>query len=78
MDNVIEFFKSFDFQNLLILVVVMWYFTRELEQKIEKKIDDMRDDISDIHRDLKTMNTRIGRLEGTTYGSKIYEIINEE
>ena len=61
MHELIEFFKAFNVQTIISLGVIMWYFTRDV--KIE---------IRSIHKDLKGMDTRLSRLEGTVYGKDLY------
>ena len=64
MEHVLAFLREFNFQNILSMAVIMWYFTRDLKASIEQ-----------VDHDLMNMNTRISRLEGTVYGSDIYNKI---
>ena len=66
MDKILEFFIGFNIQNLLSMAAIMWYFTRDIKKDIER-----------VDHDLRKMNTRIGRLEGTVYGKDIYTKIEE-
>lgn len=67
MDKVLDFFKEFNLQTILSMVAVVWYFTREVKNSIDS-----------LHEDMKKMNTRVSRLEGTVYGKEIYNHIDEE
>ena len=49
-----------------VITLVILYFTRDLKASIDN-----------LDRDLKDMNTRIARLEGTVYGKDIYNTIKE-
>lgn len=61
MEELLKFFKDFNVQTIMTVLLGMWYFTRDI--KIE---------IRAIHKDLKGMDTRLSRLEGTTYGKDLY------
>lgn len=63
MTDIVEFLKGFSLQNIICMIAVMWYFTREVLQKIEV-----------MDRDLRAMNTRLSRTEGTVYGQDLYEL----
>lgn len=62
MKELIDLLKDFNIQQLIVMVVVMWYFTRDI--KIE---------IRAIHKDLKGMDIRLSRMEGTVYGKDLYK-----
>ncbi len=62
MDYVIDFFKEFNIQTILSLVVIMWYFTRDIKNSIDN-----------LDKDIREMNTRESRLEGTVYGKDLYK-----
>jgi hypothetical protein len=62
MDQVLDFLKAFNIQTIVSLFAIVWYFSRDIKSSIEK-----------VDSDLKMMNTRISRLEGTVYGTKMYE-----
>ncbi len=64
IDQVLSFLREFNLQNILSMAVIMWYFTRDLKTSIEQ-----------VDHDLRDMNTRIARLEGTVYGKDIYNKI---
>lgn len=63
IDQILSFLR----ENILLLTVIMCYFTRDLKASIEQ-----------VDLDLKKMNTRISRLEGTVYGSDIYNKIKDD
>lgn len=62
MEQVLAFLKEFNFQTIISLAVIVWYFNRSLENKIDK-----------LDHDFREMNTRVGRVEGTVYGKDIYK-----
>lgn len=66
MDKILDFLKEFNLQNILSMVLIIWYFTRDIKKDIEKTNDE-----------LHHMNTRISRIEGTVYGKEIYEKVKE-
>lgn len=61
IEEILSFLKEFNVQTILSIALLMWYFTRDLKASIDQ-----------IDHDLKNMNTRISRLEGTVYGKDIY------
>lgn len=67
MDNILEFLKGFNFQTIISMVVILWVFSKDIKSSIEN-----------LDRDVRAMNTRIGRLEGTVYGKDIYKRLDEE
>ena len=66
MEELLNFIKEFNVQTLVSFILVAWYFTRDIKSSIDN-----------VDRDLKVMNTRISRLEGTVYGKDIYNKIGE-
>lgn len=65
MEQVFSFLREFNLQNILSLGLIVWYFTRDLKSSIDN-----------LDKDVRAMNTRIGRLEGTVYGKDIYKHID--
>lgn len=61
MQEIFEFLKGFSFQNVLSMVAIMWFFTRQIKSSLES-----------LHRDFMDMNTRVSRIEGTVYGKDLY------
>lgn len=68
MDNLIAFFKEFNIQTILSLGVIVWYFTNDIKKELKASIDN-------LDKDVREMNTRVSRLEGTVYGKDIYKEI---
>lgn len=62
MDKVIEFLHGFNFQTILSLFVIVWYFSRDIKSSIDS-----------LDKDIREMNTRVGRIEGTVYGTNLYK-----
>lgn len=54
MDIFLNFLKEFNIQTILSLALVTWYFTRDIKASIDN-----------LDRDIREMNTRVSRLEGT-------------
>ena len=63
MSELLEFLKQFNIQTLIGMAAICWYFTRDLKSSIDKLDDDVR-----------KMNSRVSRLEGTVYGKDLYKI----
>lgn len=66
MDTILNFLKEFNLQTILSLFAIVWYFTRDIKLSIDN-----------LDRDVREMNTRVGRLEGTIYGKDIYKTLND-
>ncbi len=64
MNDVIEFLKTFDFKTVVSLGAIMWYFTRDIKVSIDR-----------LDEDLRKMNSRLSRLEGTVYGKDVYNYV---
>ncbi len=67
MDQILTFLSGFNIQNILSLGLIVWYFNRDLKSAIEN-----------LDKDVREMNTRISRIEGTIYGKDIYKHIDEK
>lgn len=37
MEHVIEFFKGFNFQTIISMFLMLWFFTNQIDSKIEKQ-----------------------------------------
>ena len=68
MEQVFSFLREFNIQTILSLTLIVWYFTSDLKKSLESKIDN-------LDKDVRYMNTRMGRLEGTVYGKDVYKHI---
>ncbi len=66
MENILNFLKEFNLQTILSMTAIVWYFTRELKGSIDL-----------LDKDIRNMNTRISRLEGSVYGKEIYNKIDK-
>jgi hypothetical protein len=64
MDKLFDFFREFNIQTILSMALIMWYFTRDIKISIDN-----------LDKDIREMNTRVSRLEGTIYGKDIYKEI---
>jgi flagellar capping protein FliD len=62
MDQIISLMGNFNLSNILSMAAIMWYFTRDIKQSIDN-----------LDKDVRDMNTRISRIEGTVYGKEVYE-----
>ena len=64
VDHILAFFREFNIQTILSLGVIVWYFTRDIKNSIDN-----------LDKDIRDMNTRVSRLEGTVYGKDMYKEI---
>lgn len=67
MDQIINFLSGFNLQNILSMALIMWYFTRDVKSSIDT-----------LDKDVRVMNTRISRIEGSLYGKDVYTHVNKE
>jgi hypothetical protein len=65
-EQIINFLNGFNFQTILSMGIIVWYFSKDLKTSLETKIDN-------LDKDLQKMNTRVSHLEGTVYGVGIYK-----
>ncbi len=63
IDRALEFFREFNIQTILSLGAIVWYFTRDIKNSIDN-----------LDKDIRDMNTRVSRLEGTVYGNDLYNL----
>lgn len=64
MDQILAFLKEFNIQTILSLALIVWYFTKDIKNSIDN-----------LDKDIREMNTRVSRLEGTVYGKDVYKEI---
>ena len=67
MEEVWGFLKGFNIQTILSLGAIVWYFSRDIKASINL-----------LDHDVRTMNTRISRIEGTVYGKQVYDHAKED
>lgn len=65
-EEISNFLKEFNIQTIISLAVIVWYFTKDIKNSIDS-----------LDKDVRAMNTRIGRIEGTVYGKDVYRITEE-
>jgi len=53
-------------QTTISMGLIVWYFTNETRK-------DLGSQIANLDKDIREMNTRISRLEGTVYGANVYK-----
>jgi len=70
MENILNFLKEFNLQTIFSMGIMLWYFTSGLKKDLSDKIDKLDSDI-------RQMNTRISRMEGTVYGKDIYNNLDK-
>ncbi len=73
-DTLIDAVSKLNWQTIIGIFIVVWYFTKENKKLTEELLLEVKA----IHKDLKTMNTRISRVEGTVYGKSSYEEIDKD
>lgn len=66
MEKLIELVNSLNWQTIIGIFIVVWYFTNDMKKDIISRIDN-------LDKDIREMNTRVGRLEGTVYGNNLYK-----
>jgi len=66
MEQLLEFLKEFNLQTILSMAIIVWYFCRDIKTAVDA-----------VDHDLREMNTRISRIEGTVYGTEVYKKISK-
>lgn len=66
-DEIVKLIQLFELPQLVGCGVIVWFFTK-----------DIRSDLQKLTEDFHKMNTRVARLEGSVYGNKIYESVDED
>ena len=66
MKDLLDFLREYDIKMVISMIVIMWYFTRDLKMSIER-----------LDIDVRKMSTRISRIEGTVYGKDVYSKIDD-
>jgi hypothetical protein len=66
LDKVLNFLSEFNLQTIVSMGVIVWYFTRDVKSSVDN-----------LDKDVREMNTRISRLEGSVYGRHVYEQIKD-
>lgn len=66
MKDLLDFLREYDIKMVISMIVIMWYFTRDLKMSIER-----------LDIDVRKMSTRISRIEGTLYGKDVYSKIDD-
>lgn len=66
-EEIVKLIQLFEIPQLVGCGVIIWFFTRDLRINLQKLTDD-------FHK----MNTRVARLEGTVFGAKIYDSVDED
>ena len=66
-DQILNFLNGFNFQTIVSMGVIVWYFSRDIKTSIDN-----------LDKDLQKMNTRVSRLEGTVYGIDLYSKKGDE
>lgn len=68
MHELLEFLKGFNIQTILSMALIVWLLTKDIKR-------DLQASINTLHEDMKKMDKRISRIEGTVYGTKEYKKI---
>lgn len=53
MDNIFEFFKGFDLQQIIMTLAIIWFFTK-----------DIKGELKEINKSLHFLDMRLIKLEG--------------
>lgn len=67
MEQLLSFLQGFNIQTIVSMGFIVWYFNK-----------DVKDSIDNLDRDIRAMNTRLSRVEGTLYGKDVYKATKEE
>lgn len=59
MDKLLDFLKEFNFQTILSMGLIVWYFTRDIKNSLEAKIDNIEKELRD---DIKIQSARSDKL----------------
>ena len=51
-----------DIKQCAFIVVAMWWFTKDIKREVHE-----------IKEEMRSINVRVGRLEGTVYGRNFYK-----
>lgn len=62
MADLLNFLNGFNLQTILSIIGIVWYFSRDVKRSIQE-----------LDRDVRVMNMRTSRLEGTVYGKDLYK-----
>lgn len=58
----LEFLSGFNLQTIIAMIVIVWYFSKDIKLSIDN-----------LDKDVREMNTRVSRIEGTVYGKDLYK-----
>lgn len=67
IESVVDASAGLNWQTIIGIFAVVWYCTHDIKREVKS-----------THDDLRIMNTRIGRLEGTVYGREVYNKIDKD
>ena len=70
MKDLLDFLREFNAQTIISMGVLVWYFTREVKRELKASIDKLDEDV-------RKMNSRTCRLEGTVYGKDVYSKVDD-
>ena len=70
MKDLLDFLREFNAQTIISTGVLVWYFTKEMKRDLKLSIDRLDEDV-------RKMNSRIFRIEGTVYGKDVYSKIED-
>lgn len=59
MEQLLNFLKEFNFQTILSMTLIVWYFTRDIKNSVEAKIDRIE---KDLRYDIKIQSARSDKL----------------
>ncbi len=77
MHELIEYLKQYDLFMLLTLGTLIWYLLKGIEKALNVSTKSIETKIDALDKDMRIMNTRISRIEGTVYGKEVYKHIDE-
>ncbi len=71
VEAILDFLKEFNLQTIVSMGIMLWFFSRNIKSELKNSIDN-------LDRDIRAMNTRMSRLEGTVYGKDVYKYTGSE
>ena len=71
MSELLDFIKTFDLHTIIAMGLIMWFFSRDIKNELKGSIDN-------LDKDVREMNTRLSRVEGTIYGKNVYKTLRDE
>lgn len=66
--ELVELVTGLNIQSVVFFLIAMWWFTRNLH----KELRDVRLELHDTNQEIRSVNLRVARMEGTVYGKDFF------